>query len=238
MRDLWVGYCCLYQVSNLIIPLQCIVLLNFQRFIYMVTNHHVEIFVFLHALFFRSIFSSTVSIYCAKTVVWEKYLPPLLMLSSLAFPHRFHIAAATSFPSVMFSILTSNGLCTFTKTHKIHFSCSVPSKSVQVCHVLHHTHTEDSLHRLPKNVHHLNSTIPSGFSHPSLLFSNNCSPSKNFAFSIILLFVPYSYTHHLSPLSPTSLSPTFPLPTPFFLTITYSTVRSYQFCPRKKPITG
>jgi len=186
-----------------------------------------------------------VSIYCTKIVVWEKYLPPLLMLSSLAFPHRFHIAAATSFPSVMFSILTSSGLYTFTKTHKMHKHTWVLLLINLFKHVMYYTIPTQKTHYTgcPKM-----STIwiqPYLLDSASPLFSNNCSPSKNFVFSIILLFVYYSYIYPLlifpsyfSPLSPTSLSPTFLLPTPFFLTITYSTMGSYQCCLRKEPIMG
>lgn len=75
-------------------------------------------------------------------------------------------------PSLVFSIPTSSDLRTFTKiqeTHKGIWVLSLKKKSVQACHILHHTHTEDSSHRLSKNVHHLISTIPSGFRQPSLL---------------------------------------------------------------------
>lgn len=108
------------------------------------------------------------------------------------FPHRFALLLLLLFPSLMFSIPTSSDLRTFTKIQETHKGiCGLLLKKIcSSMSLITHTHREDSLHRLSKNVHHLNSTTPSGFRHLSQIIVSQtiilCSQSS-------FLLVSYTY---------------------------------------------
>lgn len=174
------------QVYNLITTPHFILFPSFQRFLHIVTSYYFDIFNFC----FTDI--------CLGEAL-PSFPPQAPYIEFLQFPHRFALLLLLLFPSLMFSIPTSSDLWTFTKIQETHKGIwGLLLKKKQLCSsmsLITHTHTEDPLHRLSKNVHHLNLITPSRFRHLSQIIENT-----ELLFGRRSSFLLVSYTYYFFPL--------------------------------------